>query len=155
MAVNHAVTLEESADTPLPHNHHDEEEQEQEEQEMIELPVFDDDSVVIAVEAVDPETPEPAAAAAASHPPKYSPYLIYSISVYAFLGAVTRAYLNRSLSCDYYLCLTSADSALFVDLPANLVGSFFMGTLLHTHFKTNVGLQVGFCGSLTTCKCIE
>lgn len=91
---------------------------------------------------------------------------MYSISIYAFLGAVTRASLAHYLSCDddnyntvsvtsSKICFTRADSIWFVDLPANLLGSFIMGILVHPTYKDMIpygmALQVGFCGSLTTC----
>ena len=111
---------------------------------------------------------------------------IYYIATWGILGAVLRVYLNRllGLDCDSEtsgdfwqasrICLTATGEtsrkggALFVDLPANVVGSFLMGLLsastshpipwfparhhLQRHTSWHTGLTTGFCGCFTTCK---
>lgn len=105
--------------------------------------------------------------------------LILQLSSYAIIGTTLRIFLARifganceSLSKNYLdpisLCITSSKSALFIDFPANMLGSLFMGMMIpqekgmstfpwlkSTHsFQHNVNmktaLQTAFCGSLTT-----
>lgn len=105
--------------------------------------------------------------------------LILQLSSYAIIGTTLRIFLARifganceSLAKNYLdpvsLCITSSKSALFIDLPANMLGSLFMGMMIpqengmvtfpwlkSSHsFQQNINmktaLQTAFCGSLTT-----
>lgn len=124
---------------------------------------------------------------------EYYLHIVY-ISVFAIFGAVLRSYMGRffGLDCEQAqsgnavqdfmtplserICVTNSGKtnqtggALFVDLPANILGSFLMGLLspkdpndhpivwfrkdhpLQKHNVFHAALKVGFCGSLTTCK---
>jgi|GEM_PF-6560866 len=114
---------------------------------------------------------------------------VFYLSAYAVLGAVLRVYVARFFGqdCDdpsvndfltplsRQICVTASGKtlqhggALFLDLPANMIGSFVMGLitpmdpetgLRFPWFKMDHPLQdddvlhaaysVGFCGSLTT-----
>lgn len=95
------------------------------------------------------------------------------ISVFAVFGTVLRIYLTRFFggdcekSTDAYfesnVCATSSEGAVFLDLPANMLGSAVMGSLSHLrapwlhrdhplqrHQAWQTALRVGFCGCLTT-----
>jgi fluoride ion exporter CrcB/FEX len=136
-----------------PHLYHQDELHENVNENMMQPSVSEDDTI----ENVPEET--------TSSPSSYYTtfWLLYAISICAFLGASTRASLAYYLQCDNSpavshqqstACVTSSQSALFVDLPANLFGSFLMGVLLHQNHDTVPycqAWQVGFCGSLTTC----
>ena len=137
---------------------------------MIEVSLPDDTDErideIMAVEAA-PSSARPTRPVSSSSSDSYyydTFWSMYSISVCAFLGAVLRAYLAHSLQCDDLsssnaFCVTSAQTALFVDLPANLLGSFFLGILWQSQqvphqsaiIPFGTAWQVGFCGSLTTC----
>jgi len=116
---------------------------------------------------------------------------IVYLCVFAILGSILRVYIGRifGYDCEFRdetsvqnhdflhslsLCVTASGTtqqrggALFIDLPANMFGSFFMGLLTpiekeytsipwlkSTHrLQNNVGIQLSlrtaFCGSLTT-----
>ena len=86
-------------------------------------------------------------------------------------GAVLRLYLGKAFAM---LGVTASDSALFIDLPANMLGSFIVGLLcdgkmlrlhggadhraaivppghrMQGHARFWAALRTGFCGSLTT-----
>lgn len=114
------------------------------------------------------------------------------ISLFATFGAVIRIYMGRlfGLDCEKVIteiddfltpiaseiCLTASGKtdqtggAFFSDLPANILGSFFIGVLspvvasghpipwfrkdhqLQHHVAFHTALKVGLCGCLTTCK---
>ncbi|XP_073002282.1 uncharacterized protein [Typha latifolia] len=86
----------------------------------------------------------------------YCAYLIH-LSVFGFLGVFTR-YLLQKLFGPNLLALTSDHSPLYLDLPSNILGSFFMGWLgivlkadiRHISDHLVVGLTTGYMGSLTT-----
>ena len=115
---------------------------------------------------------------------------IYYIAIFGVLGAIVRVYMGRLLGGDCershdtddydfwqasHICLMSngmtdnrPGGVLFIDLPANVLGSFIMGMLsaskahpipwldkqhhLQRHSSWHKGLTTGFCGCLTTCK---
>jgi hypothetical protein len=119
------------------------------------------------------------------------------ISGFAIVGTIFRVYVARifgqdcelrrynesALPQDFLspfsslLCITNSGKyanggALFVDLPANMLGSFVMGVLsphtpehplpwfhsehpLQQHTSFHLGLKVGLCGCLTTCKYLK
>lgn len=110
---------------------------------------------------------------------------VFYIATWGVFGAVTRIYVDRlfGMDCetdpdDFWraqnVCITATGlterrgGALFVDLPANVLGSFLMGLLSassehvipwfprHHHLQRQTswhkGLTTGFCGCLTTCK---
>jgi CrcB-like protein, Camphor Resistance (CrcB) len=119
---------------------------------------------------------------------------LFYISTFAILGTVLRLYVGRLFGLDCLqkergdvesdflsplfslVCITSdgrteRGGALFIDLPANMLGSFFMGLMsppekdqasplvwlrrdhpLQKDTSLHLGLKVGFCGCLTTCK---
>lgn len=111
---------------------------------------------------------------------------VFFIATWGVFGAVARVYLGRILGgdCDAgdtgdfwdasSICITSngltsrRGGALFIDLPANILGSLLMGMLsassehpipwfpadhhLQRHASFQKGLTTGFCGCLTTCK---
>jgi fluoride ion exporter CrcB/FEX len=113
------------------------------------------------------------------------------ISLFATFGAVIRIYMGRffGLDCERVIeiddflspfsseiCVTASGKtdqtggAFFSDLPANILGSFFIGVLspaissghpipwfrkdhrLQHHEAFHTALKVGLCGCLTTCK---
>lgn len=122
---------------------------------------------------------------------------LFYVSTFAILGTVLRLYVGRFFGLDCLqkendtavesdflfplsslVCLTSdgrteRGGALFIDLPANMLGSFCMGLLCAPEQKPQApplfwlrwnhpwqrdaalhfGLKVGFCGCLTTCTC--
>ncbi len=136
-----------------PHHYHHDEIHENASENMIQPSVLEDDTIENNLEETS------------SSPLSFYTtfWLLYAISICAFLGASARASLAYYLQCDdpppashqkSTACVTSSQSALFVDLPANLLGSFVMGVLLHQNHETVPycqAWQVGFCGSLTTC----
>ena len=114
---------------------------------------------------------------------------IYHIATWAILGTILRVYIGRIFGQDCenqasgtqedfweasHICITSSGETsrrggtLFIDLPANILGSFIMGLLsaskdhpipwfpenhhLQRHASWHKGLTTGFCGCLTTCK---
>jgi CrcB-like protein, Camphor Resistance (CrcB) len=111
---------------------------------------------------------------------------LFYVSAFAILGTVLRLYVGRFFGLDCLqkesqndvesdflfplsslVCITSdgrteRGGAVFIDLPANMLGSFCMGLLsssglrrdhpLRKDASLNLGLKVGFCGCLTTCK---
>jgi fluoride ion exporter CrcB/FEX len=119
------------------------------------------------------------------------------ISAFSIFGTIFRIYMARIFGQDCELkqyneallpqdflspfssriCITNSGKytnggALFVDLPANMLGSFVMGVLspptsehplpwfhsehpLQQHTSFHLGLKVGLCGCLTTCKCLR
>nr|VDD04272.1 unnamed protein product [Brassica oleracea] len=79
------------------------------------------------------------------------------LAVFGILGAVTR-YMLQKLFGPNVAQVTSDGSILFLDLPANMVGSFLMGWF-GVVFKADItrvseflaiGLSTGYLGSLTT-----
>jgi fluoride ion exporter CrcB/FEX len=111
------------------------------------------------------------------------------LSVWAILGTTLRAFLDRIMGqdCEFpntnsdfltpfskKICVTASGlssqtgGALFVDLPANMLGSFVLATMtspskhgpqwpwfrrdhpLQQHDALILAIKVGFCGSLTT-----
>ncbi|KAF3559769.1 hypothetical protein F2Q69_00010449 [Brassica cretica] len=79
------------------------------------------------------------------------------LAVFGILGAVTR-YMLQKLFGPTVAQVTSDRSILFLDLPANMVGSFLMGWF-GVVFKADmtrvseflaIGLSTGYLGSLTT-----
>ncbi|CAH8358616.1 unnamed protein product [Eruca vesicaria subsp. sativa] len=79
------------------------------------------------------------------------------LAVFGILGAVTR-YLLQKLFGPSVAQVTSDGSILYLDLPANMVGSFLMGWF-GVVFKADItrvseflaiGLSTGYLGSLTT-----
>lgn len=114
--------------------------------------------------------------------------LLILLSIFAVFGSTLRIYLARifGLDCEFpppdngnYLkpistCLTASGlsdqsgGALFIDLPANMIGSFLMGLMtpdddeiaalpwlgrhhrLQQHINLHHSLRIAFCGSLTT-----
>ncbi|CAN6994486.1 hypothetical protein IGI04_017472 [Brassica rapa subsp. trilocularis] len=79
------------------------------------------------------------------------------LAVFGILGAVTR-YMLQKLFGPTIAQVTSDGSILFLDLPANMVGSFLMGWF-GVVFKADIkrfseflaiGLSTGYLGSLTT-----
>jgi len=116
------------------------------------------------------------------------------ISSFSFLGCVLRRFVARLLGsdCDFqdtemaiadfltpvsrHICVTASGQtsqhggALFLDAPANMLGSFLLGMMcykcaseqplcwlqkdhrLQRHKPFHTALSVGFCGSLSTCK---
>jgi fluoride ion exporter CrcB/FEX len=114
------------------------------------------------------------------------------ISLFATFGAVIRIFMGRlfGLDCERVIneiddfltpfsseiCVTASGKtdqtggAFFSDLPANILGSFFIGVLspaissghpipwfrkdhrLQHHESFHTALKVGLCGCLTTCK---
>lgn len=108
--------------------------------------------------------------------------LLLQLCLWSELGVLTRIYLSRLFNdgCGdgWGLCLTSQSTrdkqygASFTDLPANMLGCFFMGFLstasvlglnskkslvflpanscLQGEKELQVGLRTGYCGSLTT-----
>eukprot|EP00977_Amphora_coffeiformis_P005832 scaffold1225_cov164-Amphora_coffeaeformis.AAC.8 len=115
---------------------------------------------------------------------------VFYIAAFGILGAVARVYIGRIFGGDCEqseegagdfwqasrICITAngltdrRGGALFLDLPANVVGSFCMGLLsasaahpipwlrkdhhLQRQTSWHKGLTTGFCGCLTTCKFI-
>ncbi|PKA45793.1 hypothetical protein AXF42_Ash018344 [Apostasia shenzhenica] len=86
-------------------------------------------------------------------------YLLYLIhlAVFGILGIFTR-YLLQRLFGPSLLALTGNDTALYLDLPSNMLGSFLMGWF-GIVFKADlrslsenlvIGLTTGYLGSLTT-----
>ncbi|WZY91510.1 hypothetical protein YC2023_063839 [Brassica napus] len=91
--------------------------------------------------------------------PKYLEYIscLTHLAVFGILGAVTR-YMLQKLFGPTIAQVTSDGSILFLDLPANMVGSFLMGWF-GVVFKADItrfseflaiGLSTGYLGSLTT-----
>lgn len=113
--------------------------------------------------------------------------LLFLLTIFAVFGSTLRIYLARifGLDCEFpqidddYLkpistCLTATGlteqtgGALFIDLPANMIGSFLMGLMtsddedvaalpwlghnhrLQQHINLHHSLRIAFCGSLTT-----
>ena len=108
--------------------------------------------------------------------------ILLQLCLWSELGVLTRIYLGRLFNdgCGngWGLCLTSQSTrdkqygAVFFDLPANMLGCFFMGFLstasvlglksvkslaflpasscLQDEKQLQVGLRTGYCGSLTT-----
>ena len=110
---------------------------------------------------------------------------VYYIATWGIFGAIVRVYIGRILGGDCEvddtgdfwkaanICITASGvtsrrgGALFLDLPANILGSFFMGLLsesadhplpwfganhyVQRHSRFHKGLTTGFCGCLTTC----
>jgi fluoride exporter len=116
-------------------------------------------------------------------------YIAY-LSTFAIFGTICRVYLGRlfGLDCEFpdeihdflsplsnQICVTASGTsnqtggALFVDLPANMIGSFVMGIMtnlrpelwpnlpwlrqshpLQQYEPLHVAIMTGFCGSLTT-----
>ena len=112
---------------------------------------------------------------------------IAALSMFSMLGNAFRVFLENlfgqscetqtptwlyRLSDQWNICFTSSQTALFLDLPVNMIGSFVMGlfqpcqdmglqssvpiAFLNTKhwFQTSqvvhIALRTGFCGSLTT-----
>ncbi len=119
--------------------------------------------------------------------PVNDPKLYIHISVYSMLGTTVRIILARLFGQDCEstthipdflsktaLCVTSTGKtnqhggAIFIDLPANILGSYVMGLMtglsrdwpaipwlktdhpLQSHTRLHTGIRVGFCGCLTT-----
>ena len=116
-------------------------------------------------------------------------YIVY-LSTFAIFGTICRVYLGRlfGLDCEFpdevhdflslfstHICVTASGTssqtggALFVDLPANMIGSFVLGVMtnlrpelwpnlpwlrpshpLQQYEPLHVAIKTGFCGSLTT-----
>ncbi|KAI8468887.1 MAG: hypothetical protein J3K34DRAFT_425493 [Monoraphidium minutum] len=113
--------------------------------------------------------------------------MLLHLAAWCMMGVLARieigalfggACATRSAAYGWAPCVTSPDSALVSDLPANMIGSFIMGMLtssdvlskhmghtlsdpaalamvprtssLQVHTAFQVGLRTGFCGSLTT-----
>ncbi|KAL3150775.1 hypothetical protein ABBQ32_000546 [Trebouxia sp. C0010 RCD-2024] len=108
--------------------------------------------------------------------------VVLQLCFWSELGVLTRIYLGRLFNdgCEdgWGLCLTSQSTrdkqygAEFLDLPANMLGCFFMGffsaasvldlkstknlaflpahSCLQSEKELQVGLRTGYCGSLTT-----
>ncbi|XP_039132976.1 uncharacterized protein LOC120270039 [Dioscorea cayenensis subsp. rotundata] len=83
-------------------------------------------------------------------------YLVH-MAVFGILGVFTR-YLLQKIFGPSLLKLTGDDSALYLDLPSNILGSFLMGWF-GVIFKADIrnvsdhlviGLTTGYLGSLTT-----
>jgi len=109
------------------------------------------------------------------------------LAVFAIMGASSRSYLARMFGYDcefppaskdyvsmFSTCVTASGEtnqrggALFIDLPANMLGSFILGLMTPLskdipsipwlkkdhHFQQNIqmhmSIRTGFCGSLTT-----
>jgi fluoride ion exporter CrcB/FEX len=114
---------------------------------------------------------------------------VYYLSTYACFGTIIRIFLERLFGSDcefrttndwlsplsFQICVTASGmtnqtgGALFVALPANVIGSFIMGVLtvlkpsvwppipwlkadhpLQSHDALHVAFKTGMCGSLTT-----
>ncbi|XP_078434873.1 camphor resistance CrcB family protein isoform X2 [Wolffia australiana] len=86
----------------------------------------------------------------------YASYMLH-MAVFGILGVFARHLLQKLFGPDY-LALTRDGTPLYLDLPANMVGSFFMGwfglvfkgDVRHVSDHLAVGLTTGFMGSLTT-----
>jgi hypothetical protein len=119
---------------------------------------------------------------------------IYYTALLANVGNILRVYLGRLFGGDcesnqnidlfsplfQQVCITSSGmqqaqgGALFLDLPANMLGCFLMGVLASDSSRKQredddevstetpqssvsalyTGLSVGLCGCLTSCKCV-
>lgn len=111
---------------------------------------------------------------------------LFYIATWGIFGTIARVYIDRIFGSDCEnngaddfwsasnICITAngrterKGGALFVDLPANILGSFLMGLFSASaehplpwfprdhHLQQNKswqkGLTTGFCGCLTTCK---
>jgi len=112
---------------------------------------------------------------------------IGALTIFSMLGNAFRVFIENllGLSCisqspewiyeasdKLHLCITSPQTALFMDLPVNMLGSFIMGLLqpcqdiglqssvpiaflkakhwFQTSQVVHIALRTGFCGSLTT-----
>ncbi|XP_068660611.1 fluoride export protein 1 isoform X2 [Aristolochia californica] len=79
------------------------------------------------------------------------------LAVFGIMGVFVR-YLLQKLFGPSVADITSDQSSLYLDLPSNMVGSFFMGwfgvvfkgSISHTSEFLAIGLTTGFLGSLTT-----
>ncbi|CAA7396938.1 unnamed protein product [Spirodela intermedia] len=91
-----------------------------------------------------------------SRPLDYMAYML-PMAVFGILGVFTR-HLLQKLFGPGCLALTRDGTPLYLDLPANMVGSFFMGwfglvfkgDVRHVSDHLAVALTTGFMGSLTT-----
>ena len=113
------------------------------------------------------------------HPPTRSSPLLVRTQVGRFFGldCGDGVHSNEDFlsGLSNRICVTTngktsqTGGALFTDLPANMIGSFFMGLVspvvtghplvwfrpdhpLQQHDAFHTALKVGFCGCLTTCK---
>jgi len=92
-------------------------------------------------------------------------FTVLNMGIYASLGCILRVYIGKIT-----VGITSKETAIFEDLPANMLGCFLMGFLTFptknvahkkilwlssSHYFQNwteihFALRTGFCGSLTT-----
>ncbi|MCL7038088.1 hypothetical protein MKW94_005957 [Papaver nudicaule] len=87
---------------------------------------------------------------------EYVLYLVH-LAVFGILGMLTR-YLLQKLFGPTVASVTSDETALYLDLPSNMLGSFLMGwfgvvfkpDISHFSDFVAVGLSTGYLGSLTT-----
>eukprot|EP00270_Netrium_digitus_P005393 TRINITY_DN1708_c0_g1_i1.p1 TRINITY_DN1708_c0_g1~~TRINITY_DN1708_c0_g1_i1.p1 ORF type:complete len:364 (+),score=45.97 TRINITY_DN1708_c0_g1_i1:291-1382(+) len=83
--------------------------------------------------------------------------LLCHLAIFGFLGVLIRFGLEIFFGPEH-LHVTDNQSSLFIDMPANMVGSFIMGWVgvvfkpLLSSVSTDlaVGLSTGLCGSITT-----
>mmetsp|Transcript_21 Transcript_21/g.39 ORF Transcript_21/g.39 Transcript_21/m.39 type:complete len:567 (+) Transcript_21:123-1823(+) len=112
---------------------------------------------------------------------------IVALSIFSMLGNAFRVFLENlfgqscetqtptwlyRLSFKWNVCFTSSQTALFIDLPVNMIGSFVMGLFqpcqdiglqssvpiaflktkhwFQTSQVVHIAIRTGFCGSLTT-----
>ena len=121
-------------------------------------------------------------------------WVIPLVALYGILGCIGRVFIGRLFGADCdegyetpddifspffsRVCVTTSGTtlqtggALFLDLPANMLGCFLLGVITNPHslnlpfpwlhpnhsFQRNKalieGLRIGFCGTLTSCKCL-
>lgn len=80
---------------------------------------------------------------------------IFAISAAAVLGVLTRAFVSSLFDQDGAR-VTSTTSSVFVDLPANVLGCFVLGsfTTLKARFfipsSLSIAISTGYAGSLTS-----
>ncbi|KAI3936675.1 hypothetical protein MKX01_034104 [Papaver californicum] len=91
--------------------------------------------------------------------PVWLEYVLYlcHLAVFGILGMLTR-YLLQKLFGPTVASVTSDETALYLDLPSNMLGSFLMGwfgvvfkpDISHFSDFIAIGLSTGYLGSLTT-----